>query len=494
MKNCSPVSGKALTFVSVALLFSLGVALLAPTSPVRAIEERSESTNLDYAKALSKAFRETSQTVLPAVVSIQTTSQIKRSSRGFPRIPDSFFDDFFRRHRYGPHYRNQSFTPSSPRHGVGSGVIIDASGLILTNNHVVEGSDKVKVTLSDGREFEATDIRRDPNTDLAVLRIENVTGLTAAKMGNSDRVEIGDWVLALGQPFGLEGTVTAGIVSAKGRGIDLATTENFIQTDAAINPGNSGGPLVNLSGEIVGINTAISTNSGGNQGIGFAIPVNLARWVSDQLIASGEVKRSYLGVRIQPVTHELAKQFDVDSTKGALVTSVLDDSPAKRAGVQPGDIITRFGEKAVASPRELQVIVQQVEPGSEQPVTVLRDGKEQQLVAVCGAMPGELNEKSLELDAQPASELGFEVGELAGDVAERLGVSTDEGVVVTRVLRGSPASEENLRTGDVITEVNRVPVTNLSEFRAAMKKGDDGGALLLVRSQGGSRFVVLKAE
>ena len=233
--------------------------------------------------------------------------------------------------------------------GIGSGVIIDPSGIILTNNHVVDGAGKIMVRLHDGREFEATDVKRDPKTDLAILRIKGAGKLTAVKLGNSDDAQVGDWVLALGDPFGLEGTVTAGIISAKGRPLG-ATRANFIQTDAAINPGNSGGPLVNLDGEVVGINTAISSNNGGNQGVGFAISSNLAKWVSQQLIANGTVKRAYLGVAIQPVDPDLAKQFGVETMQGVVVADVQPDTPAAAAGVKPGDVIVEFAGKAGHQP------------------------------------------------------------------------------------------------------------------------------------------------
>ena len=230
--------------------------------------------------------------------------------------------------------------------GSGSGVIVDPSGIILTNNHVVAGGGEVTVRLGDGREFKAVGIKTDPKSDLAIVRIEAGSPLPAARLGRSSEVEVGDWVLALGQPFGLEGTVTAGIVSAKGRGLGITDREDFIQTDAAINPGNSGGPLVNLDGEVIGINTAISTNSGGYQGVGFAIPIDLAKWVGGQLEQSGTVHRAYLGVVIQPVTQEIAEQLKVKVHNGVLVREVRDNTPAAKAGVQPGDVILRFAGQA----------------------------------------------------------------------------------------------------------------------------------------------------
>ena len=244
--------------------------------------------------------------------------------------------------------------PGGESGSVGSGVIIDPSGIILTNNHVVDGGGKIIVRLHDGREFDAIDVKTDPKTDLAIVRIKGAGTLPAAKLGNSDDMQVGDWVLALGDPFGLEGTVTAGIVSAKGRGLGITARENFIQTDAAINPGNSGGPLVNLDGEVVGINTAIASQTGGYQGVGFAVPSNLAKWVSEQLIANGTVRRAYLGVGIQPVTQELAKQFGVQGQQGVRGRRRAADTPAAAAGVKPGDVIVEFAGKPVANPQELQ--------------------------------------------------------------------------------------------------------------------------------------------
>ena len=269
-------------------------------------------------------------------------------------------------------------TPRAPRHGeggLGSGLIIDTSGVILTNSHVVRDGREITVRLHDGREYKATKVHTDPKADLAVLRIEGAENLTAAKLGNSDEVEVGDWVLALGNPFGLEGTVTAGIVSAKGRGIGMNERESYIQTDAAINPGNSGGPLVNLDGEVIGINTAISSRSGGNEGIGFAIPINLAKWVATQLKDGETVHRARLGVMIQPLTHELAQQFGVKTHEGVLVAGVSPDSPAAKVGFKTGDVIVEFAGKAVANPQELQGLVEQSPIGKEETVVVLRDGK-----------------------------------------------------------------------------------------------------------------------
>ncbi|MEX0641778.1 MAG: trypsin-like peptidase domain-containing protein, partial [Pirellulales bacterium] len=337
-----------------------------------------------HAEALSTAFRKASRAVIPCVVTIQKMPVAEPARSGGTRgtqgrIPDDLrgtpLEDFF-----GGDDRMRKFfedMPQEPREqsGLGSGVIIDPKGVILTNHHVVAGKGKVVVRLQDGRSFDAVEVKSDPRTDLAVVRIKGAGELKAAAFGDSDAIEIGDWVLAIGNPFGLAETVTAGIISAKGRGIGIADREDFLQTDAAINPGNSGGPLINLSGEIIGINTAISSRSGGYQGVGFAIPINLAKWVSRQLIATGSVRRAYLGAAIQPVTPELAKEFDVPAGKGALVSRVFPKSPAAEAGLKPQDVIVKVGDITVGDPRELVSAIEQVKIGERTSVEVVRDGK-----------------------------------------------------------------------------------------------------------------------
>ncbi|MCH5373751.1 MAG: trypsin-like peptidase domain-containing protein [Planctomycetes bacterium] len=275
------------------------------------------------------------------------------------------FGDLFKDTPFGDGFRFEMPPGDQVPHGggLGSGVIIDPSGLVLTNNHVVAGGGQVSVRLYDGREFSASQVWTDPKTDIAVVKLDGAKDLTAAKLGNSDMVSIGDWVLALGQPFGLESTVTAGIISAKHRGIGITARDNFLQTDAAINPGNSGGPLVNLNGEVIGVNTAISSRSGGNDGIGFAIPINLAKWVANQLAKEGVVHRAYLGVGIQPVSQKLADQFHVKPREGVVVTDVFPNTPAAKAGVKSGDVIVEFAGVAVSSPQELQTLVEQAQMG-----------------------------------------------------------------------------------------------------------------------------------
>ena len=330
----------------------------------------------------------------PAVVQA-SSSHGKKSSPGSDEeeMPFGFkgtpFGDLFDNPEFHHFFKDFPSLPQSPRAvmGSGSGVIVDPSGIILTNNHVVAGGGQIMVRLHDGREFKAVDIKTDPRSDLAILGIEGAGPLPAARLGDSGKAQVGDWVLALGEPFGLEGTVTAGIVSAKGRGLGLTRSENFIQTDAAINPGNSGGPLVNLDGEVIGINTAISTNSGDYQGVGFAIPIDLAKWVGGELERYGKVNRAYLGVSIQPVTQSLAEQFKVKVHTGVLIADVQANSPAAKAGLKSGDIVLQFAGHPVSSPRELQGYVEESKIGAAEPLVVLRDGKRMTLEAVCREMP-----------------------------------------------------------------------------------------------------------
>ena len=478
------------------------------------------SPETGYAKDLSKAFRQAAEKVLPSVVMITNSPRTQQQARSRAPAPDEGwreipFGEGFRGSPFGDMFRNPELRryfkempsfpdPGMPPHGaqgIGSGVIVDPTGVILTNNHVVEGGGKITVRLHDGREFEAVEVKQDRKTDVAVLRIEGADGLQAAKLGSSDTTEIGDWVLALGQPFGLEGTVTAGIVSAKHRGIGITARENFIQTDAAINPGNSGGPLVNLDGEVVGINTAISSRSGGNQGVGFAIPVNLAKWVGGQLVENGSVHRAYLGVMIQPVTHQLAEQFGVKVHEGVLVTDVQPDTPAAKAGMKSGDVIVEFAGTRVATPQELQGLVERAEIGSKQPMVVLRDGKRVTLNVTVREQPEEYGladeapQGSQKAEPSRFEKLGIQLENLTAEVVEQLGVKADHGVVITEVRPGSPADQAGLATGMVIAQVNRQDVKSVEDFRKALEQQPlDKGVLLLARTPEGARFVVLRVE
>jgi serine protease Do len=463
------------------------------------------------ARQLSAAFRHVAKSALPSIVAIETRGKAHSvaSSQGdeeaSPFGDNSPFGDLFKN---DPRFKDmfKSRPRETPRtHGMGSGFIIDPSGIILTNNHVVADADQVKVKLWDGSVYSATSIKTDPRSDVAIVRIKTPQPLQALPLGDSDTAEIGDWVLAVGSPFGLDLSVTAGIISAKGRGPGITEREDFLQTDAAINPGNSGGPLLNLDGQVIGINTAISSRSGGFEGIGFAIPIKMADWVGRQLIEKGAVIRGYLGIAIQPVDFALAQQFKIPVGQGAIVSQVMPGSPASEANVQPGDVILRLNGKNVSNPRNLQGIVEQLKIGSEYPLEVLRDGKETSLPITIKEMPQQLNvsakgeeEAKPEEAPQAASfeELGLEIQPVTKDLTRQLGYKDAvEGVAVSSVKDDSPAAAAGLRTGMIIEKVGSKKVATPDEFRAALKDVSvENGILMLVRSPRGTQFLVVKKE
>jgi len=456
------------------------------------------------AKAMSAAFRDAAKEVQPTVVMIKNEGALPVKFDGrAPQDDEGSLEEGFGERFPGMPDLGKFFKqmPRQPRHspgGMGSGLIIDSSGVILTNNHVVEGGGEITVRLYDGREFRATHVATDPKTDLAVLRIEGAKHLQAATLGDSDAAEVGDWVIALGHPFGLEGTVTAGIISAKGRGIGLTERGSFIQTDAAINPGNSGGPLVNLDGEVIGINTAIASNGGGNEGIGFSIPINSAKWVANQLTKGGLVHRARLGIMIQPLTDELARQFGLKAREGVLVAGVTPDSPAAKAGLKAGDVIVEFAGKAVSTPQELQGIVEQAAIGRQQSLAIVRGGKRSTLNVA--PMEQSADPKTAAADAEddhrPDSrleKLGLDVQPLTSDLAKKLEIQAEQGVVITKVRSDSLAERCGLHAGSVIVEAHRMPVKTVDDLAKALdEKSVANGVLLLVRSAEGSHFVVFR--
>ncbi len=405
-------------------------------------------------------------------------------------------DDLFRRF-FGDQFpgnrmpRRQMEVPR--QQGIGSGVIVTKDGYILTNNHVVDGADEVKVALQDGREFTAKVIGRDPKSDVAVIKID-AKDLPAVPMADSDKVEVGDVVLAIGNPFGIGQTVTTGIVSATGRGGAVGLDyEDFIQTDAAINPGNSGGALVDAEGRLIGINTAILSRSGGNQGIGFAIPTNLARDVMDSLIKEGHVTRGYLGVMIQDVTPALAKEFKLKDNNGALVGDVTPNSPAQKAGLESGDIILNFNGKAVKDSRHLKLEVARAQPGETVPLKVLRNGNAKTLEVKVKELPGTEQLAKNDAHSDDTGTLnGVAVSDLNSQARQQFEIPNNvKGVVVTEVDPNSAAAEAGLRPGDVIQEINRKPVRTAEEAVQMTEKATDKTSLLRVWRNGGSRYVVV---
>lgn len=492
-----------------AVLASL-VTMLAAGVLAQRPEPSPAPPDLTYAKGLSNAFRYVAERMVPSVVTIEgVQAPPRRSGRTLPNPQErnpfegSPFEDFFRDEGMFRFY--QFGVPQQPTRSMGSGVIIDSDGLILTNNHVVDGDGELTVRLADGREFPVTEVKTDPATDLAIVRIEGASELQAAEFGDSDEVEIGDWVVAVGNPFGLEETVTAGIVSAKGRSISRNLPGYLLQTDAAINRGNSGGPLVTLDGKVVGINTAISSTTGGYQGVGFAIPINVAKWVSRELAEHDKVRRAYLGVHIQEVIHDLAKQFGVPVRQGALAAEVFPDSPAAEAGIQEGDVILTFGDENVLGPSHLQRIVERAPIGSKQPVLVIRDGKRVTLTVTVREMPEEYRtvasrrRSPLRSPQQPEQaefeDLGIDVQTLTPELAGQLDVRTEKGVVITQVDVGSPAQIDGLREGMVITRVGRRDVSSVAEFREAMKEQSlSEGILFRIYTASGARFHVVQSN
>lgn len=423
----------------------------------------------------------------PSVVNIAST----QVSAGAPSSHSPFgkegpFGEFQRRPFGGPFPRGPSRQKS-----LGSGFIFDREGLILTNNHVVENAEKIVVRLSDEREFEAKVVGRDPKTDIAVIKINAEGELPVALLGDSRRLDVGEWVLAIGNPFGLEHSVTAGIVSAKGRRIGAGPYDNFIQTDASVNPGNSGGPLINIRGKVVGITTAIFSRAGGNIGIGFAIPINLVKELLPQLKLKGKVTRGWLGVVIQRVTPGIAESLGLDEAKGALVANVSKDAPAGRSGVKVGDVIVEFDGRNVEESKDLPIIVAQTPVGKGVEVKVVREGKE----LVLSVTIGELKEEGVLASVEKRENLGLTVQKVTPQIAESLGLDRAEGVVVTSVEPESPGGEAGLRRGDIIIEVNRNQIRDLRDFRnevAGIKEGK--GVLLLVRRGKTTLFLALKSR
>ena len=489
----------------------LGLTLFTAPGPAARASVASESAPLSKsvtapARELSDAFAAVAQHVKPSVVTIysETTVRVPRFEWPFGGGDNSPFRWFFG----SPDDQDQH--NGSPRDyqeykqgGMVSGIIIDKAGHILTNNHVVRNVDKIKIKLSNGSTYDAKVVGTDPNTDLAVIEFQDKPprDLTPAELGDSDALRVGDWVMAVGAPFQYEQTVTAGIISAKGRTMiedraDRNKYEDFIQTDAAINPGNSGGPLVNLDGQVIGINSAIYAPAGQFAGIGFAIPINMAKHVLHDLIASGKVTRGCLGLVIQEVSPDLASQFGLDEPKGALVAQINADSPADKAGLKVGDVILRFGDVDIDNTQHLRNLVADTLPGSTEPVVVLRDGKERTFTITVGELtPDKLSEGeegAPEENAQ-ASSFGLSVEPLTPDKAKQLGYENDHGVLISQVDEDSAAADAGLQPGDLIARVNRARVTTVEEFRDALA-GSPHAILLLVKHEGVSHFVMLHAK
>jgi len=451
----------------------IGLSLLA--TPLHSIHgaPAASAANITALEGRPPSFATIAKRTMPAVVNISTTSQ--RSGRGGSNDPiEEFFNRFF----------GESTPKENSQRSLGSGILISKDGEILTNYHVIRNADTIKAKLADQTEYEGRMVGKDDRTDLALIKIRRSGGnMPFARLGSSSQLEVGDWVMAIGNPFGLEHTVTAGIVSAKGRVIGAGPYDNFIQTDASINPGNSGGPLINALGEVVGVNSAIFSQSGGNIGIGFAIPIDLAKKVVEQLRKNGRVIRGWLGIRAQDVSPQLASSLGLTrSGEMSLVTEVADNSPAAEAGVKIGDIIVEYNGKSVPRSQDFPLLVADTLPGQKATLKIIRDKREQTVPVKIGELPDDSDTGQPTEARDP--EVGVRVQRITPEAARRLGLSSTKGVLVMEVQPGSPADQVGLEPADVIREVNQRPVNNVRDFELAVRQGRRGDRILLLVQRG----------
>ncbi len=463
-----------------------------------------EDDNIALLDRSAKAFASVVKKAGPAVVHVRVEKEISGKSPFHGQDPFGFFNDPFFERFFGPQFRQQprQQQPRAPhsqpkqfkQQSAGSGFIISDDGYILTNNHVVSESNTIKVRLDDEREFEAKIIGTDPQSDVALLKIK-ASGLPYLPLGDSDKLEVGEWVIAIGSPFELSQTVTVGVVSAKGRSrIGINDYENFIQTDAAINPGNSGGPLLNIHGEAVGINTAIFSRSGGYMGIGFAIPINMAKSVEKQLQKYGKVTRGWLGVVIQDLNEDLAKSFGLKDSTGVLISETQDNSPASKAGIKQGDVIVSLDSVKIADVPDLRNKVAMITPGSKVTLQVMRDGKKKNIAVTIGEQPSNFGKFKKPTD-KVTEELGLTLQDLTPELAAQFGYSEKQGVLVADVIPDSPAEKAGLASGQLIEEVNKQRVHNLDEMMAALKQSKNPKQVLLrVRAGDFSQYIVLRLK
>jgi serine protease Do len=474
-------------------LFCLAAPLFA--EEVVLSEEVEVSEELKLIDNLSSAFERVSNVIKPSVVSINSIKKAKKVSnkKNSPLNPrnKSPFDNFFN-DEFLERFFEQMPDRGAPSRGMGSGVVVSEDGYILTNNHVIEGADEIEVLMYDDKKYEAELVGADPKSDIAVIKI-NQTNLKFAKLGNSDNLKVGQWVVAAGAPFNLAQTITAGIVSATGRSnVGIADYEDFIQTDAAINPGNSGGPLVSLNGEVVGINTAIFSKSGGYMGVGFAIPVNMVRSIMDSLIKDGKVVRGFLGVMIQKLDEDMASSFGFNDTEGALVSEVNKDGPGDKGGIIPGDIIVEFDGNKIKDPSQLRNIVGQTNPEKNVKLKIFRNEKYITLSMKVGVLGSdspitEVNDKLKEND------LGVQVQDINDAVKYSLGLDDDSGVVIVQVQPGSVAQYHGLKNGDVILQINNEQINSSEDFYRSIDKVNlKKGIRLTVKRKTGKVFIYIK--
>jgi serine protease Do len=461
------------------------VAVASPKAPASTTDVQPGRA---LAEQLSTVFEAAAAEVSPAVVPIFSEQTVEAESPfGAPDDPlRQFFGDDFFRHFFG--VPGQGSGGKRTVRGLGSGVIVSPDGYILTNNHVVNGAEKLTVVLTDKKKLDAKVVGTDPQTDVAVIKVE-ANGLPSATLGTSDNLKVGQWVIAVGNPFQLMHTVTAGIISAQGRSsVGLADYEDFIQTDASINPGNSGGALVDLDGDVVGINTAISSPSGGNVGIGFAIPINMARDVMDTLIKHGKVTRGYLGVMLQNIDPSLEKALDLKSTDGALVADVTSGGPADKAGFKRGDVILSYNGEPVKDTVQIRNEVAKGAPGSSAHVKVLRDGQEVDMTVELAERPADLGHSQPNSEEAQKPKLGLSIQTLTPQLAQQLGYQNEHGVVVVDVESGSPADDVGLQRGDLIKEADRVPLNTAGDFARVVAGHSSGDSIALLVQRGPNTF------
>ena len=469
--------------------FVLGMLFLTSTVPLASADEDS-----DFLSRSSKAFTSVVKKVMPAVVHIRVEKTVKNTG-GFGGDDDFYNNPFFQQF-FGPQFRQQP--RQFKQQGQGSGFIISKDGEILTNNHVVEGADSITVILSDKQQVKAKLIGADPETDIALLKIDDGDNLPVVPLGDSDALEVGEWVIAIGNPFGLSQTVTVGVVSAKGRNqVGINDYENFIQTDAAINPGNSGGPLLNIHGEVIGINSALYTKTGGYMGIGFAIPINMVKTVEAQLNAKGKVTRGWVGVAIQNVDENLAKSFNLKKAEGILISEVQHGSPAEKAGLKQGDVILRLNNTPLDDANDLRNQIYLLPPGSKAGLQIIRDGKTQDIEIIIGEQPANFSKlaKGGSADTTGLNQFGLSMQNLSPELAEQFGYKQDQGVIIKGVEPGSTAALAGLKPGLLIEEVNRQRVHTLQELDTVLRNSKTSKRVLL-RVQNGefSQYVVLTTE
>jgi len=451
-----------------------------------------DEENIALLDRSAKAFAAVVKKAGPAVVHVRVEKSVQgRGQDPFGMFSDPFFERFF-----GPQFRHHR---QEPRHfkqtAAGSGFIISSDGYLLTNNHVVEDAETITVLLADKREFKAKVIGTDPQSDVALIKID-ATNLPVLPLGNSDKLEVGEWVIAIGNPFELNQTVTVGVVSAKGRNrIGINDYENFIQTDAAINPGNSGGPLLNIHGEAIGMNTAIFSRSGGYMGIGFAIPINMAKSIEQQLRQHGKVTRGWLGVMIQDINDDLAKSFNLDNAAGVLISGVTEKSPAAKADLKQGDVIIALEGKPLADVNDLRNKIALTTPGTELSLQIIREGKKKDITVTIGEQPADMGRFGMTGGNGPLQKMGLTLQNLTQELSDQFGYSKNQGVLIADVAQGSPAAQIGLQAGQLIEEVNKERVHNLRELKTALKRSQNPHKVLLrVRAGEFSQYVVLRDE